>query len=145
MFFFSLSFLLFDYSALAQQQPTKERLTVVLKDFSVHPNATVAQAGKLTFEAVNEGRSAHELVILRTDLKPASLPRKETKSQLGMKEYLVNEDDVRIKTIDEIEEFPAGTTQEKTVVLEPGHYVLFCNIPGHYDKGMHAPLHITPK
>ena len=145
MFFFNLCFLVFDYSAFAARKPKEERLTVVLKDFSVQPNTTEAQPGTLTFEAVNEGMSTHELVILKTDLKPAALPRKEAKFHQGMKEYLVNEDDARIKTIDEIEEFQAGTTQEKTVVLEPGHYVLFCNIPGHYDKGMYSPFHIMPK
>lgn len=28
--------------------------------------------------------------------------------------------------------------------LTPGHYVLFCNIPAHYDKGMFTSLHIVP-
>ena len=130
--------------ALAQTASTQERLTIVLKDFSIHPNTTKAQAGKLTLQAVNVGMSTHELVILRTDLKPSELPRKEAKSQQGIvTEYLVNEDDARIETIDEIEEFPAGTSQKKTVTLEPGHYVLFCNIPGHYDKGMYTSLHIV--
>jgi len=96
-------------------------------------------------EAMNEGMSVHELVILKTDLNPTTLPRKEAKPRQGIvTEYLVNEDDARIKTIDEIEEFPAGTSQKKTVVLDPGHYVLFCNIPGHYDKGMYASLQIVP-
>lgn len=142
----TVGFPVFNQSVLAQSELTEERLTVVLKDFSILPNATEAQAGKLTFVAVNEGMSTHELVILRTDLNPAALPRKEAKSQQGIAtEYLVNEDDTRIQPIDEIEEFPAGTSQKKTVALEPGNYVLFCNIPGHYDKGMYASLHITPK
>ena len=86
----------------------------------------------------------HELVILKTDLNPAELPRKEAKHhQELVQEYLVNEDDARVETIDEIEEFPVGTSQVKKVFLEPGHYVLFCNIPGHYDKGMYTSLHIV--
>lgn len=142
--FFTVFFPVFDQSALAQSESTEKRLTIVLKDFSVHPNTTEVQAGKLTLEAVNEGMSTHELVILRTDLKPAALPRKEAKSQQGIPiEYLVNEDDARLETVDEIEEFPAGTSQVKKVFLEPGHYVLFCNIPGHYDKGMYTSLHIV--
>ena len=145
LFFLTLVFLGFNQFALAQAETGEERVTVVLKDFSVRPNITQAKAGRLTLEAINEGISTHELVILRTDLDPAELPRKEAKpNQTIATEYLVNEDDARIKTIDEIEEFPAGTSQKKTVALDPGHYVLFCNIPGHYDKGMYASLHITP-
>jgi uncharacterized cupredoxin-like copper-binding protein len=145
LFFLTLVFLGFNQFALAQAETGEERVTVILKDFSVRPDTTQAKAGRLTLEAVNEGMSLHELVILRTDLDPAELPRKEAKPNQAIgTEYLVNEDDARMNTIDEIEEFPAGTSQQKTVVLDPGHYVLFCNIPGHYDKGMYASLHITP-
>lgn len=131
-------------SAIAQTEPLTKEVTVTLKDFSVHPDTTQAKVGRLTFEAVNEGRSTHELVILRTDLRLTDLPRKEAKGQSGLvPEYLVDEDDAQIDIVDEIEEFPSGTSQKKTVSLSPGRYVLFCNIPGHYDKGMHASIHIV--
>lgn len=144
LFFVSLAFAGFGQSALAQPQQTEEHLQVILKDFRVHPNATQAKAGWLTLTAVNEGMSTHELVILRTDLNPAELPRKEAKDPSGMVTgYLVNEEDTTIETIDEIEEFPAGTSQVKKVFLDPGHYVLFCNISRHYDKGMYTSLHIV--
>ena len=145
LFFAGLAPLGFGQSTPVQPLQTQGQVTVILQDFHVHPNRNEAKAGRLTLEAVNEGMSIHELVILKTDLNPAALPRKEAKPHQGIvTEYLVNEDDARMKTIDEIEEFPAGTSQKKTVVLDPGHYVLFCNIPGHYDKGMYASLHITP-
>ncbi len=134
---------MFTQIALAKTEAKESRIIVALQDFSVHPNATHAKAGELTFKAVNKGINIHELVILRTDLNPSALPRKEAKSHQGTaREYLVNEDDTRLETIDEIEEFPPGTNRRKTVQLEPGHYVLFCNIPGHYDKGMYASLRI---
>ena len=99
----------------------------------------------LTLEAVNEGISIHELIILKTDFNPAALPRNEAKPHQRMApEYLVHEDDARIQTIDDIEEFPADISQKQTVVLDPGHYVLFCNIPGYYDKGVSTSLHILP-
>ena len=144
LFFVGLAAHGFGQPNLAQPVQTQERVTVILQDFRVHPNTTQAKAGRLTLEAVNKGMSPHELVILKTDLNPAALPRKEAKHHQGiLAEYLVNEDDARIETIDEIDEFPAGTSQKKTVSLDPGHYVLFCNIPGHYDKGMYASLHIV--
>ncbi len=132
-------------SAIAQTEPLKKEVTVILKDFSVHPNSAQAKTGRLTFEAVNKGMSTHELVILRTDLRLSDLPRKQAKGQSGLApEYLVDEDDIQIDIVEEIEEFPSGTSQKKTVSLRPGHYVLFCNIPGHFDKGMHASIHIIP-
>ena len=54
--------------------------------------------------------------------------------------YLVNEDDMHVEAVDEIEEFPVGTSQAKKIVLTSGHYVLFCN----YDKGMFTSLRIVP-
>jgi uncharacterized cupredoxin-like copper-binding protein len=144
-FFLTLGCLVFNPLAFAQSTATKAHITIILKDFSIDPHTNRAKAGRLTLEAVNEGRSLHELVILKTDLNPAALPRKEANPLQGMgTQYLVDEDDPRIQAIDEIEEFPSDTSQKKTVTLDPGHYVLFCNIPGHYDKGMHASLHIEP-
>jgi len=144
-FFLTLGCLVFNPLAFAQSIATKAHITIILKDFSIDPHTNRAKAGRLTLEAVNEGRSLHELVILKTDLNPAALPRKEAKPLQGMgTQYLVDEDDPRIQTIDEIEEFPPGTSQSKTVILVPGHYVLFCNIPGHYDKGMFASLQVLP-
>jgi len=134
----------FDEFSNAQSKESEQQITVVLKDFSVHPSSQKGKTGTLTLKAMNEGLSTHELVIIRTDLDPTALPRKKVSPHQGMgMEFMVNEDDSGMKTIDEIEEFPAGTSQTKTVVLDPGHYVLFCNIPGHYDKGMYASLHIV--
>ncbi len=139
----TLAFPTGDPPAVAQTEATKEQVTVILKDFSVHAATKQAKAGQLTFEAVNEGIRTHELVFLRTDLRITDLPRKKTKSQPGiMTEYLVDENGIHIEIVDEIEEFPSGTIRKKTVSLDPGRYVLFCNIPGHFDKGMHTLLHI---
>lgn len=144
LIFLTLVLLGFVQSVQAQHEPVEGSISVVLTDFQVHPNVTEATAGRLTFSVTNESARTHELVIIRTDLDPAALPRKAAKESHGLStEYLVNEDDPRIETIEEIEEFPAGTSQKKTIFLDPGHYVLFCNIPGHFDKGMYASLHIV--
>jgi len=53
-------------------------------------------------------------VILRIDLNPADLPREKVQEQEGIvTSYLVNEEDARIETIDEIEEFPAAPARRK--------------------------------
>jgi uncharacterized cupredoxin-like copper-binding protein len=42
---------------------------------------------------------------------------------------------------------PGSTDGTLTVTLEPGHYVIFCNLHVdellHYDKGMHIDLTVT--
>ena len=37
-------------------------------------NADTASSGKVTYNVINSGREEHEMVLLRTDLDPASLP-----------------------------------------------------------------------
>ena len=127
--------------ALSHPAHPETPMQVTLKDFTVHPSQTTVKAGWVTFQAVNAGTTAHELVILRTDLNPASLPQMEEKDNNGtVTGHIVNEEHVAVKSIEEIEEFPAGDRKEKKVLLDPGHYVLFCNVPEHYDKGMYASL-----
>lgn len=134
----------FGQQALSQSTHTEAQVHVTLKDFTVHPNQTTAKAGWITFQAVNAGTMPHELVILRTDLNPANLPRMEEKDNKGtVTGHIVNEEHAAVEPIEEIEEFPAGNSKGKKVLLDQGRYVLFCNVPGHYDKGMYASLHVV--
>ncbi len=118
-------------------------VTVTLGEWLVEPDPDSAPAGKITFTANNEGTIEHELVIIKTDLAPDALPTNE--------DGTVNEDAEGIEVIDEIEEFEAGGSESLTVTLEPGKYVLICNIgpsseeeaghmehEAHYKEGMHA-------
>ena len=38
----------------------------------------------------------------------------------------------------EVEDIAAGKSKPLQVSLEPGKYVLICNLPGHYKSGMHS-------
>ena len=51
------------------------------------------------------------------------------------------EDDYTV--VDEIEEIPAGSTENLTVDLTAGHYALICNLEGHYRMGMQADFDVT--
>jgi uncharacterized cupredoxin-like copper-binding protein len=107
---------------------------VGLKEWSVTTNVAEVKPGKVRFVVTNDGTEPHEMVVIRSDLGPAALPVVEGK---------VDEDNVDV--VDEIESFAARTTEQKTVDLRAGRYVLICNIvervPGepiesHYEKGM---------
>jgi uncharacterized cupredoxin-like copper-binding protein len=109
-------------------------INVTLTEWAVSPSASSASAGRILFAARNEGRIPHELIVLRTDRDPAQLP---------VTNGLVDEDTAGT-VIGEIEddELPAGGSDSLTVTLGAGKYVLFCNISGHYQQGMYAPLEV---
>ena len=131
----------FAQQGLSQPAFPTTHVHVTLKDFSVDPDQITAQAGWITFQAMNAGTMAHELVILRTDLNPANLPQIAEKDHKGsVTGLIVNEDHAAVEPIEEIEEFPADSLKEKKILLAPGRYVLFCNVPEHYTKGMYASL-----
>ena len=114
---------------------------VTLSEWIVDPDSSTVDSGDVTFEAENAGGEAHELVIVRAD-SAESLPTDDTGK--------VVEDDLAEGTfIGEIEEFEAGATEEATFNLEPGTYVLFCNITeeeadgtveSHFQNGMHTTI-----
>ncbi|MGE0598743.1 MAG: cupredoxin domain-containing protein [Dehalococcoidia bacterium] len=100
-----------------------------LKDFQISLNKSSVSSGEITFKIKNNGPSQHEFVVDRTDLKADNLPYDEA-------DATVKEDSPDLTNIDEQEEITPGDTESLKVNLEPGHYVIFCNIPAHYQQGM---------
>jgi uncharacterized cupredoxin-like copper-binding protein len=108
---------------------------VTLREFAVEPAQSSAPAGEVTFEVRNEGpNDPHELVVIRTDLAPDALPTDDR--------GVVDEEGEGIEVVDEVEEIPVGGSATLTVELDPGSYVLICNIydeeeqEAHYAQGM---------
>lgn len=90
----------------------------------------VANAGKVTISAPNDGKVVHELVILKTNANPAHLP--------------MDGDDVDESTnIGEIPDVAPGATKKVTLKLTPGKYVMVCALPGHYKAGMYGSLTVS--
>jgi uncharacterized cupredoxin-like copper-binding protein len=44
------------------------------------------------------------------------------------------------KNVDELGGIKVGTSKDLTTTLEPGHYVIVCNLPMHYRSGMRTPF-----
>jgi uncharacterized cupredoxin-like copper-binding protein len=105
------------------------------KDFSINLDSSSASSGKVTFHVTNNGPSTHEFVVFKTDLPEGSLP---TKKENGA--VIVNETAPGVQHIDEVEDVAKGDTKDLTVNLKPGKYVVICNLPTHYQLGMHASL-----
>ena len=109
--------------------------SVELKEFSVSVSPSSADSGETTFSVKNVGGTTHEFVVVKTDLDDGALPT--------LKDGSVDEEGgAGIEAVDEIEDIAAGDSGELTVDLEPGKYVLFCNVVqgdvSHYAKGMHT-------
>jgi len=47
------------------------------------------------------------------------------------------------RTLRQIEDITGGSTQSLTVSLDAGNYVFICNLPGHYEQGMHAAFTVS--
>jgi uncharacterized cupredoxin-like copper-binding protein len=93
-------------------------------------------AGTVTFHIENHGPSTHELNVDATSLASGHLP-------LGANGLQVNEDANVLHNVGSLGDIRVFTTQDLSLHLQPGHYVLFCNLEGHYLGGMHVALTVA--
>lgn len=103
-------------------------VNVDMTNFAFNLDKSEVPAGKITFHVKNAKDAVeHEMVVIKTDLDAAQLPTNADQT--------VDESKLDSKGEVEVE---AGETKDLTVDLTPGHYVLLCNVPGHYAQGMVA-------
>jgi uncharacterized cupredoxin-like copper-binding protein len=113
--------------------PSGTLVNVRLKDFEVRRDAAEVPAGTVSFRIRNQGPTTHELIVVRTELAPGKL----TLQPDGL---TVDEEADGIEFLDEAEGLDIDDRQTMVLGLTPGHYVLYCNLEGHYLGGMHAAL-----
>lgn len=102
--------------------------------FNIHMSQITAQAGPMTFHIVNGADDMlHEFIIIKTDSAPENLPT----NMMGR----VQEDAVTIITA--AEDIPPANSRNINVNLASGHYVMICNLPGHYLQGMRVEFTVT--
>ncbi len=111
--------------------PPGTPVNVRLEDFHVQRDAAVVPAGTVRFRILNQGPSTHELNVIRTARAPDKLP-------LQRDGLTVDEDAPGLDHIDEAEGLDIDDRRTLVLRLAPGHYVLYCNMEGHYLGGMHA-------
>ena len=89
---------------------------VVEKEWTLTLSRPSVRAGSVSVELVNFGMDNHDLVVrgTKTGAKP-----------------------LRFSQLD-----PRGRT-ERTLRLAPGRYSLWCSLPGHRARGMHATLRVV--
>lgn len=105
-----------------------KKIDVSLTSYAIAPSVDTMNAGDVTFTVTNNATDqAHEFVIVSTDLAADSLPVDSNGDV----------DEEQITVVDEVEDLQVGSTEDLSVNLPAGHYVLMCNQPGHYAQGMH--------
>lgn len=91
-------------------------------------NKYVVPRGKVKFIATNTSTiMEHEMLIV---------PIKDVTQPLPYNTEIERFDEDAAGAIGEVHEVPPGETGTTTVDLEPGIYMLACNVPNHYAMGM---------
>ena len=100
-------------------------IAVDLTEYKINADPVTAAAGKVTFSVTNDGAIPHEFVVVKTDKKAGALLKGSRADETGN----VGELSEKVLTV--------GTKKDLTLDLKAGHYALICNLPGHYQGGMH--------
>ena len=99
-------------------------------------NTDSIKAGPVTFSVHNktEMKMLHEILLI---------PNPKSLSDLKLGDNGTKLDEEALEGLNEIGDVEPDETTEKTVTLEPGTYLLFCNQPGHFAAGMRKTLTVT--
>ena len=117
----------------AETIPTDVQLTVTLKDYTVTLSSPTVKAGTVKIGVQNNGSMAHEFELIKTDLAADKLVV-DGGSAKAKEDGLVKQ----------VQNISVGKVSVVTADLAAGHYVIICNVAGHYQLGMHADLTVQP-
>jgi uncharacterized cupredoxin-like copper-binding protein len=113
----------------SQKAADTRTVTVKERDFRVSAPKVVAP-GPVHLNVVNKGPVAHELIVALTG--GGKLP-------IGPDGINVDEERLEVREVAELEPEEPGS-HSLQVNLRPGHYVLLCNMAGHFKGGMHTEM-----
>jgi uncharacterized cupredoxin-like copper-binding protein len=101
----------------------------------VTANAASVPAGDVTFEVTNASKTmVHEMLVVKVSDLKAQMP-------YDAKTDRIDED--KAGSLGEVSELDAGKSGSLTLKLEPGTYVLFCNLRGHFMAGMWTSITVN--
>lgn len=105
----------------------------VVRNFAVEGRATI-RAGHIAFGVRSDGPTMHEFNVARTDLGVKDLPLAADGTVDDGAPH------PNFEHIGEIEGIDIGQHKTLAADLKAGHYVLYCNMDGHYQAGMSTEL-----
>jgi uncharacterized cupredoxin-like copper-binding protein len=129
-------------AAFSSPVPKPNVVTVTARDFAFDLPASIP-AGVTTFRFRNKGAFAHHMTIVRLDDGRTAAEALKTVMAVGVAprpEWM--------HPVGGPQAAEPGMEGNATVLLEPGNYLVFCEVPGpdpvaHYMKGMAKALTVT--
>jgi uncharacterized cupredoxin-like copper-binding protein len=120
-------------SSAPETLPTDVTVIVDMKEYLITLNTPTVKAGVVKFGIRNLGTMVHDFDLIKTDLAPDKLPTDTGSAKAktdGLVKQMINIAQGRATTLD--------------ADLAAGHYVIICNVAGHYQLGMRAELTVQP-
>jgi len=109
-------------------------VTANLTDTGIALSSPTAKTGDITFHIKNTSATeTHEFVVIQTDLPADQLPMDADG----------NVEEVKLTSMGEKGDILVGQSIDLPLKLAAGHYMLICNLPGHYKVGMHSAFTVT--
>jgi uncharacterized cupredoxin-like copper-binding protein len=132
-------------TAPAEEAPVAEGTPVAVQlgedgaKFFVKVDTASVPAGATTFKIDNVGTTHHELAIYRTDVAAGELEI-DDEDKAVLDETAVAGEAVYVTPVrgDPDHRIRDGRGVDYTLDLEPGAYVLLCNLAGHYKAGQYT-------
>lgn len=101
----------------------------------VKADVATVPAGEVTFEVTNSSKDiVHEMILAPVADLSRPLPFDPTTQRV---------DEDTAGHLGEVSELDPGKGGKLTVTLKPGEYILFCNLPGHFQMGMWTTVKVT--
>lgn len=156
--------------ACGEEAPPPSTVAIELDEYTVSATSYKATAGHVTFTVRNVGVLEHELMVLRTDVAVDGFPISDGEADLERVGHVAGwmmpdmhgddaDADAMGGEMGEMHEGAEGMeaegmaheghliepngTGQGVFNLEPGSYVLLCNLPTHYRLGMFAEIEIS--
>jgi uncharacterized cupredoxin-like copper-binding protein len=109
--------------------PADVSVIVDFKEYTITLNTPTVKAGIVKFGIRNLGTMVHDFDLIKTDLAPDKLPIDTASAKAktdGLVKQMIN--------------IAQGRATTLSADLAAGHYVIICNVAGHYQLGMRAEL-----
>lgn len=129
----ALALLIVSCAQPAAEAPAGSQVVAEMVDYKITVNVASVKAGTIKIGVRNLGTMEHNFQVLRTDLPADKIPTDGASAK-------AKEDG----KVGEIASIPAGKSASVTLDLAPGKYVFICNVPGHYQLGMHTGFTVDP-
>jgi uncharacterized cupredoxin-like copper-binding protein len=123
------------HAGAATSKKVAATVTATENEFTITPSTVTVPAGRVKFVVHNTGKVMHEFILLRTASTATTMP-------INAKTGRTVENGTGVKDVGEVPDIKAGKTKSNVIKLAPGHYVVECNLSGHYMAGMHLDFEV---